>query len=210
MASQESSTLLIVGAGGHAKVVIELFQAAGQYKIAGLINKNVSCPVLGLPVIGTDHDLESLWYKGIRFAFVAIGNNTRRLEIGRRLQNVGFEIANAISPAAVISTSANLGCGIAIMAGAVINADTHVGDFAVANTNCSIDHDCVVGDGAHVAPGCTIAGNVKIGRLACVGAGTTVIPGVNIGERASIGAGSCVLRDIPNNARAWGVPARVV
>jgi UDP-perosamine 4-acetyltransferase len=201
----------MIGAGGHAKVAIELLRAARRHEIIGLValDRN-SRPVLGLSVIGTDADLPRLRQMGVTHAFVGIGDNEARLRSGRLLDKLGFEIANAISPAAVISESARLGRGIAVMAGAVINADARIDDFAIVNTCASIDHDCWLAEAAQVGPGCTLAGNVRIGRLAVVGAGTTAIPGTSIGDHAVIGAGACVIRDIPARERAWGIPAKII
>jgi UDP-perosamine 4-acetyltransferase len=191
--------------------VIELLRAAGEHEIAGLVDLDANAaPVLGVSVVGTDADLPRLRQQGIKHAFVGIGDNHRRLRMGGHLREIGFEIANAVSPAAVISASAQLGRGIAVMPGTVINAQSRIDDFAIINTCASVDHDCWVGEGAHVAPGCTIAGNVKIGRLAFVGAGATAIPGTSIGENAIVGAGACVIRDVPAAARSWGVPAKVI
>jgi len=203
-----SPPIVIIGAGGHAKVIIEIFQAAGDFDIAGLIDRNpISSSVLGVPIIGTDSDLLRLRKKGVNQAFVGIGDNARRTRIGYHLRQIGYDIVNAVSPSAVVSSSATIGRGVAIMAGVVINAESQIGDFAIINTRSSIDHDCRLGEGTHVAPGCTIAGNVTIGRLTCIGAGSTIIPGVTVGEEALVGAGSCVIRDVANAARVWGVPA---
>jgi UDP-perosamine 4-acetyltransferase len=205
-----SSPVLIIGAGGHAKVIIELFRAAGNFEIVGLIDLDSNgYPVLGIPVIGTDRDLVRFRRQGISRAFVGIGNNVRRVKLNHHLHQIGFDMLNAVSPAAVVSVSSTLGRGIAIMAGAVINAETRIDDSTIVNTNSCIDHDCRIAEGAHIAPGCSIAGNVRIGRLACIGAGTTIIPGISVGENALVGAGSCVTRDVPDFARAWGVPARI-
>ena len=105
-----------------------------------------------------------------------------------------------------------MGDGIAVMAvaGAVINAEARIDDFSIINTHASVDHDCWVGEGAHVCPGSTLAGNVRIGSLAFIGAGATVIPGTTIGQHATIGAGASVLKDVPDGASAWGVPARIM
>jgi UDP-perosamine 4-acetyltransferase len=202
--------VVIIGAGGHAKVAIELLRAVGTHQIAGIIARDAAAsPVLGLSILGTDSDLPRFRHAGIRHAFVGIGDNLQRLKVAQYVRQVGFELVNAVSPAAVVSDSAKLGCGIAIMPGVVINAEARIDDLSVINTCASIDHDCWIAEGVHVAVGCRIAGNVKVGRLAFVGAGTTVIPRISIGESASIGAGSCVIRDVPDNARAWGVPAQV-
>jgi UDP-perosamine 4-acetyltransferase len=203
--------VLVIGAGGHAKVVIELVRAIGAYEIIGLIDVNLSGPpILGVPILGTDGDLPRLRREGIAHAFVGIGNNQRRLQTGYYLRQNDFEIINAISPAATVSASARLGYGIAVMAGAVINAEARVDDFSIINTHSSVDHDCWIGECAHVCPGSTLAGNVRVGRLAFIGAGATVIPGTTIGQNATIGAGASVLRDVPDGASAWGVPAKIM
>ena len=165
---------------------------------------------MGVRVIGADHDLARVHGSGVRKAFVALGDNRRRLVIGRDLEHIGFEIINAISRAAVLSPSAQLGRGVAVMAGAVVNAATTIGDFAIVNTGASIDHDLAIGEGAHIGPGCALAGNVRIGRLACLGVGTSATPGTTVGAGALVGAGACIVRDIPDAAVARGVPARVV
>jgi UDP-perosamine 4-acetyltransferase len=190
--------------------VIELLRAPGTFQIAGLIDRDAAAsPILGLSILGTDADLPRLRREGIRHAFVAIGDNLQRLQVGQHVRQIGFEMVNAISPAAVVSDSARLGRGIAVMAGAVINAEVRIDDLSVINTCASIDHDCWIAEAAHVAVGCSIAGGVKIGRLAFVGAGATVIPGISIGENALVGAGACVIRDVPDGLRAWGVPAKI-
>jgi UDP-perosamine 4-acetyltransferase len=207
---QQQAAVLIVGAGGHAKVVIELLQAQGR-RVGGLVDADASPrQVLGVPVVGTDADLSRLYSPSLNLAFVAIGDNQTRLMLGRHVQSIGFQLVNAISPAAVVSPSCRLGAGIAVMAGAIINADAEICDFAIINTGASIDHDCIVGEASHIGPGATIAGCVTIGRQAFLGVGSHVIPQLSIGDGALIGAGSCVVRNIPAYAVARGVPARIV
>lgn len=208
----ERPKAIIVGAGGHAKVVIDLIRAAGVYDLVGLIDakRDEARRVNGAPVVGGDDDLPRLRAEGVTHAHVAIGDNRRRLEIGRRLASLGFTLANAVSPGAIISPSVVLGQGIAVMAGAVINADSALEDLCILNTRASLDHDGRIGEGAHVAPGCALAGNVSIGRLAFLGVGTSVIPGVAIGEETVIGAGACVVRSVPPRSKAVGVPARII
>ena len=202
---------VIIGAGGHAKVVIDLFRAAGQYDIAGLVDAGAPGTLVnGAAIIGGDDDLPRLRREGITHAHVAIGNNHVRLKLARKLEAMGFALANAISPTATLSPSTVLGRGIAVMAGAVVNAESRLDDACILNTRASLDHDGHIGEGAHVAPGCALAGNVTIGRLSFLGVGTSVIPGIVIGEDTVIGAGACVVRPIPARAKAYGVPARLV
>jgi UDP-perosamine 4-acetyltransferase len=206
----EPEPVIVVGAGGHAKVVIELINAIAKYRLIGLVAKGSSGETGGIPVIGTDDDLPRLRQSGVEHAFVALGDNRRRLTIGRHLQRLGFKIINAISPTAIISPSVQLGAGIAIMSAAVINAECRIEDFAIINTGVIVDHDGQIGEASHIAPGCALAGTIKVGRLAFLGTGTSVIPGISIGEEAVVGAGACLISDVPSRMVAVGVPARIL
>jgi len=205
-----SEAVVIIGSGGHAKVVIELVRAEGKYQIKGCTAPGESGFVLGdVPILGTDSMLPAMLANGVKKAFVAIGDNHLRLRLLAQVSEMGFELINAVSPNAVVSPSAILGRGIAIMAGAIINASAEIGDGAIINTNAGVDHDCRIGSGAHVGPGSALAGNVEIGCESFLGAGSCVVPGVRIGSRAIVGAGSVVVRDIPDDVTAMGVPARI-
>jgi UDP-perosamine 4-acetyltransferase len=200
--------VVIIGAGGHAKVVIDLLNSSGV-PIFGLTDVDGSPRrILGAPVLGNDEILPSLFTQGVRHAFVALGDNRLRLAMGTRVHALGFDLVNAISPRATISPSARLGRGVAIMAGAVINADAQIGDLAIINTGAGVDHDTFVGRGSHVGPGAAVAGGVHIGSGALLGVGSSVAPGCSIGEGATIGAGACVIDDIAPDLVAVGVPAR--
>jgi UDP-perosamine 4-acetyltransferase len=203
--------LVIIGASGHAKVVIDLFREVDAYRVIGLIDADPTPrKVLGVPVIGSDSDMDALRGQGVSSAFVAIGDNRLRLKIGRQLERQGFTLVKAVSRRAAISPSALLGAGVAVMAGAVVNAETRLEDLAILNTNASVDHDCRLGEACHVAPGSAIAGNVDVGRLAFLGVGVRAIPGVVIGEGSVVGAGATIVRDLPANTVAMGTPARVI
>lgn len=201
--------LIVLGAGGHAKVVIETFLEAGEYEIVGLLDQDETPrTVLGLPVIGSDKQLPALAETGIRHAFPAIGDNDLRVKLGRLAVSAGFQLATAISPRAHVSRSASIGSGVLIVAGAAINAEAKIGDMAIVNTNATVDHDCRVGLGAHIAPGATLAGQVAIGERAFIGAGASIIPKITVGDAATVGAGSCVIRDVSDGKLVYGVPAR--
>src|SRR3984893_5701873 len=200
-----SKAVVIIGSGGHAKVVIELVRAEGKYQIKGCTGLGESGFVLGdVPILGTDSVLPALLTDGAKKAFVAIGDNHLRLRLLAQVSEMGFELINAVSPDAVVSPSATLGRGVAIMAGAVINAASQIGDGAIINTNAGVDHDCRIGNGAHIGPGSALAGNVKVERESFLGIGTCVLPGVRIGNRVIIAAGSVVIRDIPDEVTAMG------
>jgi UDP-perosamine 4-acetyltransferase len=205
-----SEAVVIIGSGGHAKVVIELVRAEGKYQIKGCTGLGETGFILGdVPILGTDSVLPALLADGTKKFFVAIGDNHLRLRLLARVSEMGFEPVNAISPHAIISPSARLGRGIAIMPAAIIHTSAQIGDGAIINTNADVDHDCRVGIGAHISAGCVVAGNVEIGSETFLGVGASVIPGIRIGSRVVVGAGSVVVRDLPDGVTAMGVPARV-
>ncbi|WP_282941179.1 acetyltransferase [Paenibacillus sp. RC67] len=202
--------VILIGAGGHAKVIIDILKKDPSVDIVGCTDKNSGTDILGIPILGDDSILAELYDQGVHHAFVAIGDNRLRSLLARKVTEIGYELVNAVSPYAYVADSAALGIGIAIMAGAVIHADARVGDNTVINTQASIDHECVIGDYCHIAPGSTLSGNVSLGSGAFLGTGTKVIDGIRIGAWTILGAGSVVVKDIPDSCLAMGVPARVV
>ena len=201
--------VVVIGAGGHAKVVVELIRSQGRYEVVGCTDLEPQRrDVVGARILGSDDILPDLYAQGIRHCFVALGDNALRRKVAAQVTALGFELINAISPKAVVSPTARLGRGVAVMAGAVINADAMVGDLAIVNTRAAIDHDCQIGEAAHVAPGVALAGGVRIGPLAFVGAGATIVPGVSVGESTVIGAGATVISNLGPNIVAVGVPAK--
>jgi UDP-perosamine 4-acetyltransferase len=205
-----SRGIVVVGAGGHAKVCIELFRAMSLPVDLCIGSSDSPADCLGVPVLpGNDH-IARLRSEGYDRAFIAVGNNGVRRRLGELATAAGYALVNAISPNAVVSPSATLGRGVAIMSGVVINAESVVRDLAIINTGATIDHDCVIGEAAHVAPQSGLAGNVSVGCCSFLGVGTKVIPGCRIGDDVIIGAGGVVISDIPDGVTAVGVPARIV
>jgi len=202
--------IVMVGAGGHAKVCIELLQAMGETVLCCVGASDSGATCLGVPVLDGDHHLARLRAEGHARAFVALGSNRLRARLGQQLRELGFELVNAISPRAIVSPSAILGDGIAIMAGAVINADARIGALAIINTGATVDHDCSISEAVHLAPQCALAGNVSIGAGSFLGVGCKVIPGIEVGEQSTIGAGAVIISGIPPGVTAVGVPARVL
>jgi UDP-perosamine 4-acetyltransferase len=196
--------VVILGSGGHAKVIIEIMEESGDVEIVGCVGKHQAGGVLGYPVLGDDGVLPQLLAGGIGAVFVAIGDNRRRRELSLQLRESGFRLVNAISQGAWLSPRATLGQGV------VINAAARLGDGAIVNTGATIDHDCQIGNWAHVAPGVHLAGCVTVGEGAFLGVGSKVIPSVAVGDWAVVGAGAAVIRNIPNGAKAVGVPAREI
>jgi len=203
----ERDRIIVLGAGGHAKVVIATLHAAG-YQIERLLDDDPARQggvILGTPVSGPLADVER--YPGFR-AVIAVGDNQARRQITERFH--GMEWVTVIHPQAIVHPSARFGAGTVVFAGAIIQPDAAIGNHAIINTGATIDHDCRIGDYAHIAPGCHLCGDVTIGDGALLGVGSVVIPGKNIGSRAVIGAGSVVVHDLPSGITAAGTPARPI
>lgn len=201
-------SVIVLGAGGHAKVVIELLNASG-YQVDFCVGGNDSPrDCLGIPVLRGDRHLRQLRDDGYGLVFAAIGSNVIRERAAAHAVDLGYKLVNAISPHAEISLSAVLGVGIAIMSGVVINAESRIDDLAIINTGATVDHDCHVGFCAHVAPQCALAGNVQVGRHAFLGIGTKVVPNIKVGDNATTGAGSVVISEVSASTIALGNPAK--
>jgi UDP-perosamine 4-acetyltransferase len=200
--------VVVIGAGGHAKVVIEAMRAAGL-TLAGLVDPRPdAASLLGIPVLGGDDALPQLRADGIRAAVVALGANRARERVGEALRALEYVLPIVVHPAALVSESARLNEGVVVMARAVVGTLAEVGALAILNTGCVVEHDNHIGACAHIAPGAVLAGTVQVGERALVGVGAVARPGVIIGRDAVVGAGSAVVGDIPPGAVVGGVPAR--
>lgn len=206
----DATALLLIGAGGHSKVVAEIVQQGARFYLAGLIDRLPRGTLVGgVAILGNDDALPALFASGIRHAHVAIGSNSLRAKLSHTLAALGFELTTLRSRSADLSPSARFGRGVVVMGGVVINAEAEIGDGSIVNTRASIDHDCRIGRFVHIAPGSTLAGNVSVGDWTFVGAGATIIPGVTLGSNVIVGAGACVIDDIPSGQTVVGVPARM-
>lgn len=198
---------VILGTGGHAKVIVEIFRESEAFRLVGCLDQARSGSICGAPILGDDTRLPSLREDGVTHAFIAVGDNKLRAELAEKVQALGFLLAHAQGRHALVSPSIKMGAGVAIMNGAVINAEAVIEDLVIVNTNATIEHDCRVGRAAHVAPGAILTGNVTVGERAFIGAGSCILPGLSIGDRAIVGAGAVVTRNMPSDSLSWGVPA---
>jgi len=204
--------VVIVGAGGHGKVVLDILRLRGQHRVIGFLDGDVSLEgqiVCGLPVLGSVNSLSKFKSK-IKGAIVAIGDNRARLTYARKLSDAGISLISAIHPAAVVGAGAVIGANVVLAAGAVIGADANVGDSSIVNTTAVVDHECVLAQGVHICPGALLAGRVRVEVGAFVGLGAKVIQCLTVGAWSIVGAGAVVLKDISEGSTAVGVPARVI
>lgn len=204
---------VIIGAGGHGKVVLEILRLAGQHEIFGFIDADpfrIGDRVLGVPVLGDVNLLPKLKRKDVRAAIIAIGDNRVRLGYQEYVAAAGMELINAVHPSAVISPTAKLGRGVVVGAGAVIGVDAQVEDLAIINTSAVVEHECHVGLAAHIAPGAVLAGLVRVQAGALVGLGARINPCLTIGPHAVVGAGAVAIVDVPEGATVVGIPAKPI
>jgi sugar O-acyltransferase (sialic acid O-acetyltransferase NeuD family) len=203
----DARPVLVIGAGGHAKVVVSTLQAAG-FEVVGILDDDSSkhgALVLGVRVEGT---LAELGNAPARLAVIGIGDNHVRQAVAWRFPAASW--ATVIHPQAFVHPSVKLGAGTVVFAGAVIQPDAVLGAHVIINTRASIDHDCEVGDFVHVGPGVSMSGGVRVGEGALLGIGSAVIPYRKVGKWAKVGGGSVVIHDVQDGATAVGVPAHVV
>ena len=205
------SALLILAAGGHAKVVAETALAAGVASRIGFLDDRTLPPVLGWPVLGPlDQALDPSIRDQFPSALVAIGHPATRLRWIVRLQAAGYRLPLLIHPSAWISPSAQLGIATVVLAQVAVQAQAMIGTGSILNTGCSVDHDDQLGDGVHICPGARLAGEVQVGDRSWIGIGASVIQQIRIGADVTVGAGAAVVRDLPDGVTAVGVPARVL
>jgi UDP-perosamine 4-acetyltransferase len=201
------------GAGGHAKVVIEVLRDMGSWELVGILDPKTELHgknLLGIPVLGGDEKIQDLKAKGVLHFFVGVGtvgDSGPRIRIYENALSEGLTPVTAIHKSAFVSPTALLGKGISIMAGAVINAEARIGDNVIVNTAAIVEHDCEVGDHVHVATGSRLTGGVTVEKAGHIGAGATILQGVRIGEKAIVGAGAVVISDVPSGSVVAGVPA---
>ena len=201
--------LLIIGAGGHGKVIADIALKMNKWKSIAFLddNQNIKSS-MGIDIIGRISDAYS-FIKDCDI-FVAIGNNETREKIQNKLELEGAIIPVLIHPDAVIGEQVKLGNGTAVMAGAVINCCTMIGKGCIINTGATIDHDNAIEDFVHISPGAHTAGAVRIGNRTWLGMGCLVINNIDITSSCIVGAGSVIINNITEAGTYVGVPARKI
>ena len=202
-------SLVLIGAGGHAKVVAETASAAGL-ALAGVLTPEGEFPGLGLQRLGDDDWIDGA-EEGTAFhiAFGPAPKSGARERLFERVRSRGLDLPEIVSPYSIVSPSAAIGAGSLVVARAVVNASAKVGDNCILNTAAIVEHGVVVGSHSHVGPGAILCGEVILGRGVIVGAGAVVLPGVRIADHVVVGAGSIVTRAMGEpGAVIWGAPGR--
>lgn len=200
--------LVLLGGGGHAAVVADAAHAAGL-TIIGCLDAETDAAPPGVIWLGELTELEGLRAHSDEPLAIHAATGSAALRRSWLETIPTSQWATIVHPTAVVSPSAQLGRGVFVGPHAVINARAVIDDGVIVNTRVVIEHDCRVGVFAHIAPAAVLTGGVVVGPDVLVGAGAVVNPQMTIGSGATIGAGAVVVSDIPANARAVGVPARV-
>ena len=199
--------IVVVGAGGHAHVVIDCLLAGG-HEVVGIVDQDVrhkGTRILGVDVKGDESTLTDLDYDKV---IVAIGDNATRRRVFLELVATGETSVTAIHPRSTIAQGVSMGEGAVVFAGVVINPAAEIGANTIVNTSASVDHHCIVGAHVHIAPGAHLGGECQIGEGAFVGIGATILPRVRIGANATVGGGAVVIRNVPDGGLVVGNPAR--
>ena len=214
---QAKKKLLLIGGGGHCRVVLDsvingaLYDELG-YDELGIVDY-VQHSYFGVSVIGTDEDIPELIKDGWTHAMItvgSIGTDERRRKLYELAKKNGLIIATVIDPTAVVASDVMVKEGSYVGKRAILNSGTTVGLCSIINTGAIVEHECQIGEFAHVSPGSILCGQVEIGKGTHVGAGSVVKQQIRIGEHSMIGAGSVVVDDIPERVCAFGNPCRVV
>ena len=210
------TALLILGAGGQARVLAETAVAQGGFSHIAFLDDHAAQEtdqpsVLGWPVLGPlKRFIEPQIRQSFNAALVGIGDAKTRLVWLEQLDRVGYECPCLIHPTAWVSPSASLGSGSVVFSQAAVQAQASIGSGVILNTGCSVDHDVQLANGVHVCPGAHLAGDVQVGSRSWIGIGASVIQQVRIASDVIVGAGAVVVSDLPVGVTVVGVPARVV
>ncbi|MCG9967990.1 acetyltransferase [Pelotomaculum terephthalicicum JT] len=210
-----ASPVVVIGAGGHATVVLEIIKKTGVYEIVGYTGPVRRQPATNwdLKYLGDDSVLPFLRRQGVKLAALgvgAVGDNRLRCKLYEQVRAYGFSFPPLIHPDAAIAGDTGLADGVLVARSVVINPGVEIGSNTIVNSGAIVEHDCSLSEHVHVSPGAVLCGGVKVGRLAHVGANAVVIQGLTIGEGALVGAGSVVLHDVEPLTVVAGNPARVI
>lgn len=206
--------LVLLGAGGHARVLAALIRSAG-HPVLGVCDPTLAAEGISrweeLDVLGDDRALDRLPPDRVALVLgigqLARGNLRERLYAAWRAR--GYVFPALVHPSAWIASGVVLGVGVQVMAGVVIQPGCAIGENSIVNTRAGVDHDCCIGRDVHVAPGATLCGTVTVEDGAFIGAGATVIQGLRVGARAVVGAGVTLVQDLAPTTTILGAANRL-
>jgi len=209
----KGNQIVVYGAGGHAKTVLETIRAEGKYRVIGLLDDDETThggTFYGYRVLGGREQLAQIQAQGISKWIVAIGDNLKRAESAQLLVDTGFQLVRAIHPTATLLRGSRIGEGTVVLINAFVGADALIGDNAIVSIGVVVGHDSIVGSLVQLCPGVKLAGGARIGDCAFIGMGAVVLSKVSVGRQAVVGANAVVINDLPDGVTAVGIPAQVI
>ncbi len=209
----EACPLLVLGAGGHARVLIDALQQSGAV-IRGILDPEVSLQgtsIMAVPVLGADERVRDFQASEIRLVngLGSVRDTTARRRLFETMKAQGYSFATVIHPTSIVAPDVQLGEGVQVLANAVVNTAVVLQDNVIVNTAAVVEHDCQIGAHSHIAPRATLAGGVSVGQGCHIGLAASVLQNLSIGESSLVAAGAVVVRAVPAGHSARGVPARM-
>ena len=207
--------ILIYGASGHAKMIVDIIHKTNNYDMRGFVDcyKPINEDVYGYKVVGNLEDIPKLVKElNIQCIAMGIGENFTRMKKYHQIKEVApdIEFVSIIHPTATIAQDVSVTEGTVIMANVVVNANAKIGKVCILNTASTLGHDCIMDDFSSLASGVTVAGGVQIGLCSAICLGARIIQNLTIGDHTVVGAGSIVLKSIGSNKKAFGAPINVI
>jgi sugar O-acyltransferase (sialic acid O-acetyltransferase NeuD family) len=208
--------VIILGAGGHARVILDCLQFIHDIEIVGILDSNIKLigkNLFDVPIIGNDDLLSEMRTRDVDFFIVGVGgtgNNHPRIKLYDLAISHGLKPLIVRHPSAIISPRAIIGDGCQLFPGCIVNAQAQLGMNTIINSGAIVEHDCIIGNHVHIATGAKLASTVTVGDAAHIGAGATIRQKIKIGEFSVIGLGAAVVKDVPAYTTVVGVPARTL
>ncbi|GAB6076188.1 acetyltransferase [Desulfurobacterium crinifex] len=204
--------IILIGGGGHCKSCIDVIEAEGRFKIAGIVDlkEKIGKSVFGYKIIASDEDIPILVkeYKHFLITIGSIGKPDKRVNIFKELKKYGVSLPTIVSPLAYVSKYSSIGEGTIIMHNALVNAGASIGVNSIINSKSIIEHDVRIGNHCHISTNVTINGKTEVGNFSFIGSSAIILNGLKIKERTIIGAGAVVIKDIKEQGTYVGNPAR--
>ncbi|WP_368490383.1 acetyltransferase [Clostridium sp. BJN0013] len=206
--------IILIGAGGHCRSIIDSINGLNNFQIIGIVDKkHRNHSRLDIDRVWCDEDLDSLYKSGIKNAFIGIGSTAYpeiRIKFYNLLKSIGYNFPIIIDKTAIVSCSAKIEEGVFIGKGAIVNANALIKKQCIINSGAIVEHDCKINEFVHLAPGATLSGGVSIGQGTHVGTNATIIQNINVGKNVLIGAGSVIVKNVKDGIKVYGNPGREV